>query len=493
MPELSPFTTACGMLAALRRGEVSSAELVAQHIARRTTINGPLNAIVITDDDGARREAMAADAARARGDEAPLLGLPITVKDWLETAGWRSTAGDMGLANYVAATDGPTIARLRTAGAVIIGKTNMAVWGNDWQSVNPVFGRTNNPWDLECTPGGSTGGGAAAVAVGLTPLEIGNDIGGSVRVPPAFCGVYGHRPSETAFPRSGQLPDPSGAHLPNPVTGLGVVGPLARSAEDLALAFDVMAGPEPGEDVAWELHVPPARHAQLRGYRVAVMPVIPWVPVDDEILAARDRLATNWAVSAHASQRPSRKDSATGWKPDLLYQRIMLTSFIGGLSRRARRRISRDARREADRLNDPIMASNARAFEATFSDYIRWWWEREQRRAAFRAFFKEWDILLTPVTLVNAFRHDEAPVDRDFDERTLTINGQATPYSRLLVYAGVATLCGQPATVFPFGQTRGGLPIGLQAIGPYLEDHTPIRFAALVAEALGGFQPPPGY
>ena len=173
-------------------------------------------------------------------------------------------------------------ARTRAAGAVLLGKTNVPPMLADWQSANPIFGRTNNPWDRGRTPGGSSGGSAAAIAAGLTALEVGSDIGGSIRVPAAFCGVYGHRPSETLLPRSGQFPMPP---LPNGAVVMGVQGPLARSAEDLELALSVLAGPEVGEDVAWKVTLPAARRERLADFRVAVLPPIPWHPVDEQIRA----------------------------------------------------------------------------------------------------------------------------------------------------------------------------------------------------------------
>ena len=200
MEPIETTMTAIEMLAALQSRRISAVELLDLHLAQIERRNAQLNAIVIENYAAARSAAQAADQARARGDARPLLGLPMTVKDWIDVAGLHSTAGDAGLAasQYTAKADARVVARLKEAGAIILGKTNMAPWGGDWITDNPVFGRSNNPWNLEYTPGGSTGGGAAAVAAGLSPLELGNDIGGSVRIPPAFCGVYGHKPSENA-------------------------------------------------------------------------------------------------------------------------------------------------------------------------------------------------------------------------------------------------------------------------------------------------------
>ena len=490
---LSTFSTAKQMLGALRQRKISAVELLELHLAQIEKHNPRLNAIVIPNYEAARQEAQATDESRQAGQEASLLGLPFTVKDWIEVEGLPSTAGDPQLKGYIAKKDNAIVSRLRQAGAILFGKTNMAPWGGDWTADNPVFGRTNNPWNLDFTPGGSTGGGAAAVAAGLTPLEFGNDIGGSVRVPPAFCGVYGHRPSETAWPRAGQTPDFSGQHLPNPVTAFGVVGPLARSAEDLEMALHTACGPEVGEGTAWRLELPPARHLRLADFRVALLPPVPWLPVDEAILAAQERLVEGLGrLGTHVETvQPESFDDLHEFTR--LYHRLLVVQMTSGMPKQTRRRIARWAHKAARERDDEIIEAGAQAFEADAADYIQWFGRREQFRAAYRAFFQDWDILLTPVTFSLAFRHSDAPPEVDMDDRTLTVNGQPVRYRLLEVYPGLATLCGQPATVFPFGMAPSGLPVGLQAIGPYLEDYTPLRFAALVAQEFGGYQAPPGY
>jgi amidase len=419
--------------------------------------------------------------------------LPFTVKDWIETEGLPGTAGDLRFKDFRAKADAPVVARIRAAGALLLGKTNMAPWGGDWTSHNPVFGRSNNPWDLDRTPGGSTGGGAAALAAGLSPLELGNDIGGSVRVPAAFSGVYGHRPSETLWPRTGQTPDPSGQHLPNPATGLGVGGPMARSAEDLELALELAAGPDVGEDVAWRLELPSARHSHLNAFRVAVLPRMSWLPVEEEIWAALERLADGLRRLGATVKEAQPAGYDDGLEFHKLYYSLLIQQTSRGIPAEMRPEIAKWLEKKGTERSDPILEAGGKAFLATAMDYMGYWLKRERYRAAYREFFRQWDVLLTPITLVPAFRHDQAPLDVEIDDRTLTIGGQVIPYTRQSVYPGLATLCGHPATVFPFGQTQSHLPIGLQAIGPYLEDRTPLRFAQQVAKEFGGFQPPAGY
>jgi amidase len=482
------FSSAIEMLDALRARRVSAVELLALHRRRIERYNTRLNAIVEGDFDGARAVAEAADARRARGEDAALLGLPMTLKESINVRGLRTTVGMAHWADFRSQHDAPITSRVRAAGAVLMAKTNVPPMLADWQSANPVHGRTNNPWDLARSPGGSTGGGSAAVAAGLTPLEYGSDIGGSIRVPAAFCGVYGHRPSETALPRSGQFPFPP---LPNAAAVMGVQGPLARSADDLELALDVAAGPDSGEDVAWRLAIPPARHSRLSDFRVAVLPPIDWVPVDTEVLAALDSLATRLSRLGCLVKVAQPEELGDHRRHYALYLTLLAAMTTA--------RLPADARRErVDVLrtrDDEWAAAQCQGIEGAAPDYVAWHSERELVRVAWRAFFGEWDVLLAPAWLAPAFPHIDRPWPQTPTSlrNTVEVNGQPALYELGLVYPAVSTLAGQPATAFPAGRTRGGLPIGLQAIGPYLEDRTPIRFAALVAKEWGGFTPPPGY
>src|SRR5947209_4034226 len=276
------------MLQALRRRQVSARELLDLHLNRIHRFNSTLNAIVLLDEQGARRQAKQADERLGAGLPGSLTGLPITVKDAIDVEGLPTTAGSRRRADHRATHDAAIVRRAREAGALIMGKTNTPLYAGDWQTNNRLFGRTVNPWDLERTPGGSTGGGAAAVAAGLSPLELGSDIGGSIRVPAAFCGIYGHRPSDTVIPGSGHFP---GSPLPNPAVILNVLGPLGRDARDLEVSLDAVGGAEVGEDTAWRLELPPARHDHLQDFRVAVMPWLEWLPVHAEVRESLDSAA----------------------------------------------------------------------------------------------------------------------------------------------------------------------------------------------------------
>jgi len=479
---IDAFASAIAMLEALDKRQVSSVELLDLHLRRIERYNPALGAIVTFDVEHARQAATAADEARARGEHGALLGLPVTIKDTIDVKGLPGTAGVERYRDRRPEHDAPLVTRVRAAGAVITGKTNVPPYAGDWQSANPVFGRTNNPWDLSRTPGGSTGGGAAALAAGLTPLEFGSDIGGSIRIPAAFCGVFGHKPSETAVPRSGQFP---GTPLPNAARVLSVHGPLARDANDLELALDVITGPEVGEDASWHLRLPPARFERLSGARVAVLPPLPWLPVDTEILAAQDECisALHRAGCYVETAAPEGFGDFSDWYE--LYLKLLFVMMFVGEQDHKRRQQAEMLRLSGERYQK----ASADGIMAGASDYITWHGQREAYRALWRAFFREWDEVLCPANIVPAFPHTDTP----FQQRTLTINGVTVPYSRQSAYVGIATLAGQPATAFPAGMTGTGLPIGLQAIGPYLEDYTPIRFASLITRELGGFRRPPGY
>ena len=482
---MNPFSTATEMVQALREREVSAVELLDLHVGRIKEFDGKLNAVVIRDFERAREVAEQADAARAKGDDRPLLGLPLTVKESFHVDGLRTSVGIPAFADWRAEGNAVTVQRLLDAGAAIMGKTNISMWLGDWISDNPVYGRTLNPWNHSRTPGGSSGGSAVALATGMAPLELGSDIGGSVRIPATFCGVYGHRPSDSALPRTGQFPGRS--RLPNPTVWMGVQGPMARSAEDLELAFDILAGPDVGEDVGWRLEIPPARHESLAGFRVAVMPPVPWLPVDAEIIAAQERLLG-------VLERAGATVSVT--QPEMFgdleemfgaYYRLLIAIITMAQPADERRRDADEMRSHGDRIG----LATADGLIADSVAYREWHMQREIYRQSYRDFFREWDILLCPSINCLPFEYQDFNVPHH--ERHLIVEGERVPYEHQILYPSVATFCGQPSTAFPTGVSASGLPLGLQAIGPYLEDRTPMRFAALVAREIGGFQPPPGY
>ena len=489
MTDIDPFATATELLAALRGGRVTSSELTDLYIRRIERHDARLNAVVVRDFERARHQARAADRAAARGEPGALLGLPMTIKESFNVTGLPTTCGVPEWRAFVSQHDAPAVARTREAGAVLLGKTNVPPMLADWQSANPIHGRANNPWDLGRTPGGSSGGSAAAIAAGLCALEVGSDIGGSIRVPAVFCGVYGHRPSETLLPKSGQFPLPP---LPNAVGVMAVQGPIARSAEDLELALSVLAGPDVGEDVAWRVALPPARHDRLADFRVAVLPAIPWLTVDDEITLALQELAARLGRLG-ATVKEVQPDAFGDHRAHHQLYRSLLAAMTSARETAEGRRKRIDFWTQAP---DEFSRAHLRGLDGAPGDFVLWGAQREGYRQAWRAFFRDWDVLLAPAINVLAYPHIARPwpVDDPDDLRlTFDVNGRAVPYMHGLVYPALPTVAGQPATAFPVGLSRGGLPVGLQAVGPYLEDLTPLRFAALLAREIGGFRKPAGY
>ena len=451
--------SASDLVEALAARRVSALELADEAIARIEARDGPINAVVVRDFARAREAARAADAALARGERRPLLGLPMTVKESHNVAGLPTTWGFEPFKDFVAPADSVGVSRLKAAGAVILGKTNVPPWLADYQSNNPIYGRTGNPYDPARTPGGSSGGSAAALAAGMIPLEFGSDIGGSIRMPAHFCGVYGHKPSYNLVPLRGHSPPyvPDGAGIV-----LAVVGPLARTAADLGLALDVLAGPDEDEATGYRLALPPPRHARLAGYRVLLVDDHPLTPLDDEIRAGLNGLADGLEKLGAKVARSSER------LPDLA--RIQETYM--GLLMPAMSRGQPGA--------ETISAHEWMALLDTQAQIRRQW----------AVLFEAFDVVLTPVHGAPAFPHDDEP---ELGKRTLVINGQETPYFAPAAWAGLATLGNLPSTVIPVGQTRSGLPFGAQVIGPYLEDRTTIGFAGLVEREFGGFRKPPGF
>ncbi len=479
------FRSACDLVAAIRKREVGSRELLEHYVKRVERYNPKLNAVVTLDVERARQRADAADAALARGEWlGPLHGLPITVKDTYETAGLRTTAGASVHAEYVPAQDATAIARLVAAGAVVFGKTNTPTFAMDAQTYNPVFGTTNNPWDMTRTPGGSSGGSAAALAAGLTGLELGSDIGGSIRIPAHYCGVYGHKPTFEIIPLHGHIPGPPGSLSR---ADLAVAGPLARSTDDLALALDILAGPDSDKAVAWRLELPPPRRAALRAYRVAAWFDELSCPLDTEVrnrFTATVEALRQAGVPVDEQARPAVQFAEAA----RTFRRLLWAATAPGLSREQFEKFVEMAA-DLPHNDDSLLAEFAQATALRHRYWLSAHEKRTQYRARWAEFFKNYDILLCPVTPTAAIPHDHSS---PFLARTIQVNGQPRPYLDQIVWTGVIGLAYLPATVAPVGRTAAGLPVGIQIVGPYLEDRTPIDFARRLADVVGGFEMPPG-
>lgn len=483
--EDTPFRSAAALAGALRRRELGSRELLERYLERVERLNGGINAVVALDPERARAAAGAADAAAARGEfKGPLHGLPVTIKDTFETEGLRTTAGTKTYARHVPERNAVAVQRLVDAGAIVFGKTNTPAFAADMQSYNEVYGVTRNPWDTARTPGGSSGGAAAAVATGLAAFDLGSDIGGSIRNPAHYCGVYGHKPTFGIVPRRGHIPGPPGTLA---TTDISVVGPLARSADDLELILAVIAGPLPEQAIAWRFAPPPPRRERLADYRVAAWLDDEDLPVDGAVKRtlqnAVDALRRAGA-RVDDQARPAMRLRDAFWA----FLRLLWPVTTAGVPDEVFDRLRRSAARHASE-DDSVAARFARFSTATHREWLAANEARERYRAAWQAFFAQYDVLLTPVTPVCAPGHDHSA---DMLARTISVNGKPRWYWEQTAWAGLAGMAYLPATVAPAG-TADGLPVGVQIIGPYLEDRTPIDFARRLAEVVGGFVPPPGY
>ncbi len=477
------YRSATAMAAAIRERRIGCLELLDLHLVRMRQHNPAVNAIVVLDER-ARARAREADEAIARGAVwGPLHGVPMTVKESFDLAGLPTTWGVPAFRDHIAPADATAVEALRRAGAIIFGKTNVPLLLTDMQTFNAIYGTTNNPWDLSRVPGGSSGGAAAALATGMSALEMGSDIGGSIRNPAHYCGVYGHKPSFAIVPQTGHaLPGP---HAP---LDMSVCGPLARSADDLALALGVIAGPEPRERRAWAIELPAPRQTALREFRVALMLDHPSGPVDGKVA---DRIQ---AVADAAARAGARVDDKARPRIDAagahaLYQQLLRGATGGLLGDEA----FVQTRAQVAQLAPGDESSAARLLRGIVQTHRAWCLangKRQAVRAAWDAFFEDHDVLLCPVVPSTAFPHDQ---QRERADRRIPVNGREEDYNAQLIWAGVASMPYLPATVAPAGRTSAGLPVGVQIVGPYLEDRTTIEFARLLAQVTEGFVAPPAY
>ncbi len=449
---------------AIRTGAITSRGLLELLLARTERINPQLNAVITLDHERARAAADAADAALARGEAVgPLHGVPITIKDALETEGLRSTGGAVELHNNIPDRDAPVVRAVKEAGAIVFGKTNLPRWSGDVQSYNEMFGTTVNPWDPDRVPGGSSGGAAAAVATGLTSFEIGTDIGGSIRFPSSFCGVFGHKPSWSVVPSTGYLDYEDGGTIEADVN---VLGPIARSAEDLELLLGILLKKE-GPLVA-RLAPPPDN---IQALRVAAWLDDPFCPVDAEVLAVMNDAVDALEASGVSVDRAARPDIDPHQASNLgmwLVTAAMVQSSI-----------------EESLDDDEIDSADSTSSHRSWLDAHA---AREVIRAKWAEFFQRFDAIIMPICFVPPFEHLQ---EGDFATRTLTCNGEVRPYVDLLRWTILTGMAYLPASVPPLGTGESGLPISFQIVGPYGGDYTTIRLAGHIASLRGGCQPPP--
>ena len=457
-------SSAVELTAALRSKEISARELLDLYLERIDRLDRDgVNAVVTLDADHARTAARAADEALARGDAVgPLHGLPITIKDAIETEGIRSTAGAVELATHIPTADAPAVARMKAAGAIVFGKTNLPRWCGDSQAFNELFGTTNNPWSFAHVPGGSSGGSAAALAAGFTGAELGTDIGGSVRAPAHCCGVYALKPSYGVIPNLGYLDHVGGGTTQ---TDINVFGPMARSAADLELLARVLEGPSPADAVAWRIELPQSTVTSLNELRIAT-----WF--DDD--ACRVDAEYHGMLGAVADALDDTGAQVTDAHPRIgvhaqmdLYTRLIAAAVSPSMPADV-----------ADQISGSHLA----------------WLRLDEQRAALREVWRQWfedyDVLLAPVWCTPPFEHDQVG---NMLDRVVMVNGEPRNHFEISQWLMIVNVSNLPSVVVPIGRTNGGLPVGMQIIAPYLQEHHAIRVAELLSEIVGGYEVPPGF
>ncbi len=480
------YCSAAELAELIREGQVSAVEALDYFLQRVERHNAALNAVVATNIEAARIRAREADDARARGELwGPLHGVPMTVKESFEVAGMPTTSGAPELRDYRSTTNALSVQRLIDAGAVVFGKTNVPLYTGDLQTYNEVYGTTNNPWDVARTPGGSSGGSAAALAAGLTPLELGSDLAGSIRTPSAFCGVCGHKPSFGITSTRGHVPGPPGS-LSRP--DLSVAGPMARTVNDLELALDLLLGPDPLEARGWRIDLPPPRHEAAADFRVAAWLDDPAFPVDAQVVSVLEELLERLNAEKVPVDDTARPQDVEFAKTHELFYRMVSANMGPGLPPKTFERLATQVAEAGPDAAD-YSIDFARGATQSHAQWLRSNEKRERLRQAWCLFFKNFDVLLCPVVNTLPFAHDQRPLH----ERTLDINGVDVPYMDVTAWAGLGGVAYLPATVVPVGQSREGLPIAVQIIGPYLEDRTALAFARHIEDLMGGFRAPQGF
>ena len=477
------FNSAHEILEKIKQREVSSLEVLESFLAQVEKVNPTINAIVALDIERAKEKAIEADnKINLKSKLGPLHGLPMTIKDAFEVEGIVSTGGNPAWKDNIPKRNAEAVQRLVDAGAIIFGKTNVPFLSSDLQSFNKIYGTTNNPWDLERTPGGSSGGSAAALAAGMTPLELGSDIGGSIRVPAHFCGLYGHKPSYNIISEVGHMPPPPGSILTG--NGLSVAGPLARSPEDLEIALDVLVAAQEQDSQAWKVKLPKARTKKIKELKIAVWPDEPYAEADDEITSLIKDTAEDLR---HAGAKVETVDLPISFEEiDKIYSLLLNPLMLAGSPKETFETLAK-LNESLDPNDMSELAKVARGSVLKHVDWVLVNAMRQNMRQKWREFFNKFDVILCPTCITPAFKHNHNPVH----ERKLTINGKDDEYLRATLWAGPAVSAGLPSTNVPIGMSSNNLPISMQITGPYLEDKTCLEVAKVVRNIRGGFKIPP--
>jgi amidase len=485
------FLSASELAEKIKSHQVTSLEAVNAYLDHIKKHNHTLNAIVILDKDAAIRRAQDADAALARGELwGPLHGVPITIKDNVATLGLKTTNSYPPTANYVPDFDATVVARLRKAGAIILGKTNLPPLAMDYQTNSPLFGITNNPWDISRTPGGSTGGGAAAVAAGLTSLEIGNDLGGSIRIPSHFCGIYGLKPTEHLVPLTGITPG-----LPmkeyRSIRHLISLGPLARSIDDLKLCLTIIAGPD-GTDVDVP-YIPliESKKKDLKDLRIAWTDDFGGVPVSEDTKVALKQLADKLSKAGCTVEKinPADFDFMSAWQT---YGRIVDMEI--GILTPSFARFLQYILGGSYRKGNPTIHM---AYPISYEKYLTELTKREKFISTMERFLSGYDVFLCPVHTTAAYKH--ITPDRYFDifplySKDFMVDDKPIKYYAANgSYTSIFNLTGNPVVVMPMGYTKEGLPIGVQVVGQRWHDMELLNVSGQLDKIANAYKHPPGF
>tara|TARA_B100000902_G_scaffold99722_1_gene102142 strand:+ start:1412 stop:2857 length:1446 start_codon:yes stop_codon:yes gene_type:complete len=464
----------------IKNKEISSLELTQHYIERIEKYDGDINSVIVKTFDEAILAATEADEAISKKQELNILhGVPMTIKESYNIEGQSTTWGIPDFKGNIAKEDGLAVKRFKKSGAHFLGKTNVPLNLADFQSYNDIYGTTGNPWDVKTTPGGSSGGSAAALAAGFTSLEAGSDIGGSIRNPAHYCGVFGHKPSHAIIPSSGHELIPN---VPEP--DLSVCGPLARSAKDLEIALDIMAGPIERESRGWQLNLPESRRSNLKDFKVAIWSNDEIAPVSREIAERCEEVGKNLeSVGVNVSY--AAKPDHDFLKSEINYQLLLQSVMQSGMSEEEFKKIEEIAN-NLEPNDSSVEAILARGTVLSHRNWIRQNYAREQTKISWENFFNKWDILICPQLATTAIEHDH----RKISDRTIMVDNQEQRYFQQIFWPGLAVNAHLPSTVFPTGLSRDGMPIGLQAIGGAYEDKTTIKFAELYEQEFKAFVVP---
>jgi amidase len=468
----------------LRKKKLSAKELLQACLTQYMRHNDKVNAVVVTDPERGKKAASAADRRLAKGKPLSMFdGIPMTAKESFDWTGTPSTWGDPKLANNIPTKDAVAITRLTDAGAALYGKTNVPLHLSDWQSFNAIYGTTGNPWDVKRTPGGSSGGAAAALASGMSIIEIGSDIGASIRNPAHYCGVFGHKPTFGVVPYRGHLMPGSVAY-----SDITVAGPMARSAKDLTAMMDILAGPEDMEARAYVSKLERRKEKSFKDFRVAVKLKSQVSDVDETVQA----LIIELAEFLKKKVKSLSFDASPAFEDREAYENYILL-----LRATATKRMpieDYNAAVEKVKSLDPsdtsYVALMNRAFALSHREWLQLNERRHQMRLIWDEFFGDWDVMLCPAAASTAWPHDQKG---ERHERFIEVNGKKVSTIDQRFWAGYSCNFYLPSTVAPLGLTRDGLPSGVQIITRQYGDYSSLRFAELIEEEFGGFIAPPGY